>query len=169
MQHRSQVPPGCLQRVEWGQEALQAPPLHAVFPRFELLAFCSNLDCDAGCAAGPPRQALMLAHVQRVAAPLKAWLEAVGMLRCAPKLDAFGFITLRDVWEMQKDDLHLIGLSPDDTAKLLELLVTRGPGSGNVAGIEAVEEQRKRLNAAARAVSGGSPSPDGEAVAKPAW
>ena len=85
-------------------------------------------------------------HREEALPPLKVWLEAVGLMRCAIKLDNFGFITLKDLWKMTFEDFHLIGLSDDDTKLLLEKLVTRGPGSGDVAGLDVVAEQRKLVN-----------------------
>ena len=93
--------------------------------------------------------------------PLGVWLEAVGLTRCAGHLAGFGFTSLSDVWEMTFDDASLIGLSTEDTRLVLEALVTRGPGSGNVAGLEEVAEKRRLVNEAWR-VKHDSPKPPPE-------
>lgn len=90
--------------------------------------------------------------------PLSVWLEAVGLTHCAGHLAGFGFTSLSDVWEMTFDDASLIGLSAEDTQLFLEALVTRGPGSGNVAGLEEVAEKRRLINEAWR-VKHNSPEP----------
>ena len=90
--------------------------------------------------------------------PLSVWLEAVGLTHCAGHLAGFGFTSLSDVWEMTFDDASLIGLSAENTRLFLEALVTRGPGSGNVAGLEEVAEKRRLINEAWR-VKHNSPKP----------